>query len=104
MQGSGINPKLPEPCHLIVHKRDEGGDNQPHAGPAQGWNLVTYAFAPTRGHEHKGILPLHGAFYSLRLQAPEPGEPKDSLQHLLHGAATKPVTRGHSRYPFLRQA
>ncbi|GAA3675874.1 hypothetical protein GCM10022398_20420 [Acetobacter lovaniensis] len=104
MQGSSINPKLPEPRHLIVHKRDKGRDDQSHAGPAQGWNLVTDTFAPTRGHEHKGILPLHGAFYGLRLQAPEPGEPKDSLQHILHGPVTEPVTRKHSRYPFLRQA
>ena len=81
MQGGRPHAELAQRRHLIVHQRDQGRDHQPHAGPAQGRELVADALAAAGRHQQQGVVARHHAVDRPPLQAAEARKPEHPRQH-----------------------
>ena len=51
----GAHPCLPQGVDLVLHQRDEGGDDDRDAGTEQGGDLVAQRLAAAGGHDHQAI-------------------------------------------------
>ncbi|GBR55547.1 hypothetical protein AA18889_0199 [Acetobacter senegalensis DSM 18889] len=91
MESRRVNAKLAQARNLIIHQSNKGGNNQPHAFPAQGGYLVTDTFAAAGWHKHQCISAFHNAFNGLRLKAAKTRKAKNRLQDFLRRFASKPV-------------
>ena len=71
-----------ERLDLILHQRDERGDDERQVGPHERGQLVTQRLARARGHDDQHVAPGHGRLHRLALARPEGGEAEHLAQRL----------------------
>jgi len=71
-----------EGVHLVLHQRDQRGDDDADAGTVQGRDLVAERLAAAGRHQDKGVLPADQPVDDLLLQGAEGVVTEDGLQGL----------------------
>ena len=98
MQRAGGDAKLAQRRHLVVHQRDQRGDDDGGAGAAQRGHLVADAFAAAGRHQHQRVAAGQQMVDGLRLQAAEGGETEDTLQYRVRGVVRQRQRFGECRH------
>ena len=82
VQRSGVHPNLPKRRHLVVHQRDQWGDDHRCSWPNQGRHLVADALAPAGRHQHQCVATGDHVPHRRILLSAKPGEAEHPVQHL----------------------
>ena len=82
MQRAGGDAELAQAGDLVIHQRDEGGNDDRGARAAEGGHLVADAFAAAGRHQHEGVAARHDMLDRLLLQAAKARETEDAVQDL----------------------
>ena len=81
----GAHPGRVQGVHLVVHQRDQRGDDDPGALPHQRRDLVAQGLAAAGGHEHHRVAAADHVVDHVGLEAAELVVPEDGAQHVAGG-------------------
>ena len=82
VQGAGVDAELAQRGDLVVHQRDQRGDDDGGAGAAQSGHLIADALAAAGGHQHQGVATGDDVADRGILLAAKAGEAEHLAQHL----------------------
>jgi hypothetical protein len=77
----GADPELPQRFHLVLHQRDQRGDDHAGARSDQRGDLVAERLAPACRHQHERIPAAGDVVDDLLLRAAEALETEHAVQH-----------------------
>ncbi len=76
----GPHARCQQGVDLVLHERDERRDDDAHARPDDGRNLVTQRLAAAGRHEHEGVAAGEQVLHDLALMGPELAKAEDTMQ------------------------
>ncbi len=82
MQRAGVDADLAQRRDLVIHQRNQWGDDHRGSGPTQGRHLITYTLAAAGRHQDERIATKHDVVHSRRLLAAKTREAENLAQHL----------------------